>query len=236
MCLAMKPLRLLALALAAALCAQAGAQSYVGVRYGAGISTIYFLPHSGETWRLTPCNAGLTYRYYASREHHTYFSIGLQAELNYALRRYRFNDQVQTDILLDDNNYRIDTINKKIHSRVVELPVIMQWQFPITQNFRLYLNGLVYAAYYLKNEAYYTGGDGQAVVEEFDYKNWDNFDFGIGGGLGAGYVIGGCEIGIEARFLMGISELYPQAPSRYESLPQQILLSFSIVKKLGKGR
>jgi hypothetical protein len=214
--------------LPSALCAE----TYLGGHYGAGISTIYILPHSNETWRVAPYDAGFVYRYYADIERHKYFNIGLQVELNYASRRYRFDDiitGINTDTEISSTT---DTLNKKIYSQVIELPVIMQWQFPITKRFRLYLNGLVYAAYYLKNEAFFQNADGQSVTERFDYKNWNNFDFGIGGGLGVGYVVGDYEIGVDARFLMGISELYPQSPSRYESLPQQFLLSLSVVKKM----
>jgi hypothetical protein len=201
------------------------AETFIGAHYAAGISTVYFLPHTNETWRITPCYAGIVYRYYVDNERHKYFNIGIQLELNYGMRRYRFDDKIATE-------FSVDTIDKKIYSHVLELPIIMQWQFPVTENFRLYLNGLVYAAYYVRNNAYYTDKDGLSMSERFDYKNWNNFDFGIGGGLGAGYKIGRFEIGIDARFLMGISELYPQTPNRYESLPQQYLLSVSIIRNI----
>jgi hypothetical protein len=226
--------RLATLIIAAALWASAAAETYVGGHYAAGISTIYMLPHSNETWRITPYDMGFVYRYYADNERHKYFNIGIQAELNFAARRYRFGEKITTDVMIDSVNYRIDTLNKKIYSQVIELPIVMQWQFPITRNFRLYLNGLIYVAYYLKNEAFYLDpANGQNVTERFNYTQWNNFDFGIGGGLGVGYTIGSYEIGIDARFLMGISGLYPQEPSRYESMPQQILMSISLVKKIG---
>ncbi|GHT68535.1 hypothetical protein FACS189452_08400 [Bacteroidia bacterium] len=209
------------------------AETYLGAHYATGISTIYFSPHKNESWRLAPYDAGLVYRYYDSIEFHKYFNIGLQVELNFAARRYRFDDVMDRWVTGTDGSQTLvsDTLSKKIHSQVIEIPVIMQWQFPVTQHFSIYLNGLVYVAYYVKNKAFYKNTEWQDVTERFNYNNWNNFDFGIGGGLGVGYSVGALEIGVDARFVMGISELYPQTIDCYESLPQQILLSFSVVKK-----
>ncbi|GHU96308.1 hypothetical protein FACS1894156_7190 [Bacteroidia bacterium] len=211
----------------------AKAESYFGAHYGVGVSTIYFKPHQNETWRLVPYNAGLVYRYFAERETYTY--VGLQVELNYGTRRYRFSDI--KDVWVDDGDgigstQKVDTASKKVISQVIELPLIMQIRLPITQNFKIYANGIFYAAYYLKNEEFFFNNiTQQQETHRFNYSNLNNFDFGIGGGLGAGYLIGTVEIGFDVRFMMGISEVFAQTIDRYESLPQQLLLSLNITKK-----
>ncbi|GHT11378.1 hypothetical protein AGMMS4956_04310 [Bacteroidia bacterium] len=211
----------------------AKAESYFGVHYGAGASTIFFTPRQDVTWRLVPYNTGLVFRYFTEQETYTY--VGLQIELNYGTRRYRYTDI--KDVWMPDGDgigstQRVDTARKKVISQVIELPLIMQIRLPITQNFKVYVNGIFYAAYYLKNEEFFLNNiTQQQETNRFNYSNLNNFDFGIGGGLGAGYLIGRVEIGFDVRFMMGISEVFVQTIDRYESLPQQLLLSLNITKK-----
>lgn len=225
------------LLVAVSVAGSAFAEHYLGAHYAAGLSTIYFSPHQNETWRITPYDAGLVYRYFDRSDNHQYFNIGLQVELNLAARRYRYLQitprwelEIDTNGVEQNNRY-LDTLSKKVYSSVFEIPLIMQWQFQLTQRLNLYFNALVYVAYYMSNKEMYYDRFWKYHEDKFDFTNWNNFDLGIGGGLGLGYTVGKFEVGLEARFVMGISELFPQTIDVYESLPQQYLISVSVVRK-----
>ncbi|MDR1226112.1 MAG: PorT family protein [Prevotellaceae bacterium] len=190
-------------------------EKYLGVRYGAGISMIYFTPNVEQQSVVMPYNFGLAYKQFAEKY------VGLEVELNYGTRGYK---------------YGLDTASKHtVESQVVELPGIMQIRFPVTKNFKIYVNGIAYVAYYLKNTETYDN-NGVTVKQTFDYGNFDNFDFGVGGGLGLGYSFGKTDVTLDARFTTGVAELYKQTVDRYESLPQQIIVSVSVLRRIGRTK
>ncbi|MDR0419238.1 MAG: PorT family protein, partial [Prevotellaceae bacterium] len=191
-------------------------ENYLGFRYGAGMSTIYFLPHQEEKLVIAPVNAGIVYRNFVQKY------VGTQVELNYGQRGYSFMRMVDSSEL---------EITRKSH--VIELPAMMQVRIFVTENFKVLVNGICYAACYLKNEESYEQG-GVNITKEFTYDNMGGFELGVGGGLGLSYSFGRTDVILDGRYIAGLSFPVKPKPECYESVAQQGIVSLSIVRRFGK--
>jgi hypothetical protein len=205
------------------------AEMYAGARYGAGITMLFFTPHQDEKKGITPINAAVAFRYCNSEADDYERFVNLMVEFVYGTRSYSMNTHpiVSSDITAGDTTTR--------KSQVLELPLVMQAHIPLYKNFKLLVTGVAYGAYYLKNTQKYEVG-GKQVSETFSYDNFNGFEYGVGGGLGFGLSIGKTDFALDARYTASMSYLYKptatQARFLYESMPMQVIFSFSIMRKI----
>ncbi|MDR0414044.1 MAG: PorT family protein [Prevotellaceae bacterium] len=209
--------------------AAAYAEIYLGGRYGVGMTMLYFMPHQNEKIEMTPINAAVAFRYCNSEAQDYVRYMNLMVEFGYAERSYSMNTRpiVSSDTTAGGRATRV--------SQVLELPLVMQARIPLYKNFNLLVTGVVYGAYYLKNTQKYEVG-GVLVNERFEYGHFDGFEYGVGGGLGFSLSVGKTDFGVDARYMAGMSYLYKPTVSStrflYESMPMQIIISFSVMRKI----
>jgi hypothetical protein len=202
---------------------------YVGARYGAGLTMLYFMPSQNEKRGITPVNAAVAFRYCNSEAQDYERFVNLMVELAYGTRSYSMNTR---PIVSGDSAAGAATTRK---SQVLELPLVMQAHVPLYKNFKLLVTGVAYGAYYLKNTQKYEVGQSQ-VKETFSYDNFNGFEYGVGGGLGFGLSVGKTDFALDARYMASMSYLYKPVATQtrflYESMPMQIIISFSVMRKI----
>lgn len=205
------------------------AEVYVGARYGAGLSMIYFTPHQNEKKGITPLNTAIAFRYCNSEAQDYERYMNLMVELAYGMRGYSMDARpiVSSDTAAGAKATR--------RSHVLELPLVMQAHIPLYKNFKLLITGVAYGAYYLKNTQKYEVG-GRQVSETFSYDNFNGFEYGVGGGLGFGMSMDKTDFIIDARYTASMSYLYKPVATQtrflYESMPMQVVISFSVMRKI----
>lgn len=209
--------------------ASARAEIYLGARYGAGLSMIYFTPHQNEKRGITPLNAALAFRYCNSEAQDYERYMNLMVELAYGMRGY----SMDTRPIASSDTAAGATATRRSH--VLELPLVMQAHIPVYKNFKLLITGVAYGAYYLKNTQKYSVGERQ-VKETFSYDNFNGFEYGVGGGLGVGLSMDKTDFILDARYTASMSYLYKPVASQarflYESMPMQVVISFSVMRKI----
>jgi hypothetical protein len=209
--------------------ATAQAEIYLGARYGAGLTMLYFTPHQNEKMAATPINAAVAFRYCNSDEVDYGRYMNLMIEFGYGERGYSMNTH---PIASSDTTAGEKTTRR---SQALELPLVMQAKIPLYKNFNLLITGVAYGAYYLKNTQTYEVG-GSRVRETFSYDHFNGFEYGVGGGLGFSLSAGKTDFAIDARYMASMSYLYTpvisQARFLYESMPMQIIISFSVMRKI----
>jgi hypothetical protein len=220
---------ILSLALYLAGSATAYAEMYVGARYGAGLTMLYFMPHQDEKKGVTPVNASLLFGYCNSEAQGYERYMNLMIEFGYAERSYSMNTR---PIVSEDTAAGAVTTRR---SQVLELPLVMQARIPLYRQFSLLITGVAYGAYYLRNTQKYEAG-GRQVRETFSYGHFNGFEYGVGGGLGFGLNAGKTNFSLDARYMASMSYLYKPtiSPERflYESMPMQVIISFSVTRKI----
>lgn len=205
------------------------AEMYVGARYGAGLSMIYFTPHQNEKKGITPLNAAIAFRYSNSEAQDYERYMNLMVELAYGTRGYSMDVRpiVSSDSTAGGTATRT--------SQVLELPLVMQAHIPLYKNFKLLITGVAYGAYYLKNTQKYEV-NGRQVKETFAYDNFNGFEYGVGGGLGFGLSMDKTDFILDARYTASMSYLYKPTATQtrflYESMPMQVVISFSVMRKI----
>jgi hypothetical protein len=209
--------------------AAAHAEIYLGARYGTGLTMLYFMPHQNEKMAVTPINAAVAFRYCNSKALDYERYMNLMIEFGYGERGYSMNTH---PIASSDTTAGEKTTRK---SQVLELPLVMQAKIPLYRDFNLLITGVAYVAYYLKNTQRYEA-DGRQVKETFSYDHFNGFEYGVGGGLGFSLSIGKTDFALDARYMASMSYLYTpvisQARFLYESMPMQIIISFSVMRKI----
>jgi hypothetical protein len=209
--------------------AAAHAEISVGARYGAGLSLVYFTPYQSQAALLAPVNAALAFRYCDEDVPGAYgFEryMNILVEFGYAERGYKMQ---ANPIATSDT--AADMVTRK--SRVLELPFVMQARIPVYRNFNFLLSGIVYGAYYLSNTQTYEVG-GIVKTSTFRYNHFRGFEYGVGGGLGFSLSVGRNDFALDARYTASMSSLYNPSIDLYESMPMQLIISFSVMHKIGK--
>ncbi|MGL5913443.1 MAG: outer membrane beta-barrel protein [Bacteroidales bacterium] len=193
------------------------AETQLGVRYGAGISLVYFTPSINQRPEISPVNFAITYRYHneSSQDYERFMNFG--AELGYNQRAYRLEGDVP--------------ILRKSH--LLEFPFMMQARVPIIKRFQIVVTGLCYGAVSLKNTEQYTM-NGITETYKFEDNNLRRFEYGIGGGLGFALAYSKIDFTLDARYTAGLSYLFRPTIDLYESMPMQITIGFSVAYKLGQ--
>jgi hypothetical protein len=225
----LRKISILSLAFFLAGSAATHAEVYVGARYGAGLSMMFFSPHQNEKKGITPLNAAIAFRYCNSEAQDYERYMNLMIELAYGMRGY----SMETRPIVSSDTTAGATATRTSH--VLELPLVMQAHIPLYKNFKLLVTGVAYGAYYLKNTQKYEVG-GQRVKETFSYDNFNGFEYGVGGGLGFGLSMGKTDFAIDARYTASMSYLYKPTATQtrflYESMPMQVIISFSVMRKI----
>jgi hypothetical protein len=202
---------------------------YVGARYGAGVTMLYFMPHQNEKRGITPANAAIAFRYCNSEAQDYERFMNLMIELGYGMRGY----SMDTRPIVSNDTSAGAKVTRRSH--VLELPLVMQAHIPLYKNFKLLVTGVAYGAYYLRNTQEYEVG-GRQVSETFSYDNFKGFEYGVGGGLGFGLSMGKTDFALDARYTASMSYLYKPTANQtrflYESMPMQIIISFSVMRKI----
>ncbi|MDR1416720.1 MAG: PorT family protein [Prevotellaceae bacterium] len=205
------------------------AEIYVGARYGAGLTMLYFMPHQDEKKGITPVNAAVAFRYCNSEAQGYERYMNLMLEFGYAERSY---SMATRPIVSSDTTAGARTTRR---SQALELPLVMQARIPLYRQLNLLVTGVAYGAYYLKNTQKYEVG-GSQIKETFSYDNFNGFEYGVGGGLGFSLSVGKTDFALDARYMASMSYLYKPtiSPARflYESMPMQVIISFSVMRKI----
>lgn len=195
----------------------ARAEIYLGARYGAGLSMIYFTPHQDERAVFVPVNTAVAFRYCHEKADDYERFMNLLIEFGYGERGYALGDSAPT----------------QIRSRVLELPVMMQARVPIVKHLNVLITGTVYGAYYLSNKRTEETPTGK-VTTSFTNNRLGGFEYGVGGGLGFCLNFGKTDFILDARYMASMSYLMQPAIDMYESMPMQVVISFSVMRKIGK--
>lgn len=192
----------------------ARAEIYLGARYGAGLSFVYFTPSQEQHPVFVPANAAVAFRYCHHEADDYERFMNLLVEFGYGERGYALGDSAPT----------------QVRSQVLELPVMMQARIPVAKHVNALLTGIVYGAYYLSAKQTPAGG----VAESISYNSMGGFEYGVGGGLGFSLNFGKTDFALDARYMASMSYLMKPSVSMYESMPMQVVISFSIMRKIGK--
>ncbi|MGL4364360.1 MAG: outer membrane beta-barrel protein [Bacteroidales bacterium] len=194
------------------------AESYIGARYGAGVSLVYFTPYQNQRMGIAPVNFALTYRYRNETPQDYERFMHFSAELGYGQRVYQLEK---------------DTSFQR-RSQLLELPIMMQARVPIIKRFHLVVTGICYTAYSLKTTEKYTTMSGVTNTRKFEDNNFRRFEYGVGGGLGFALAFTKMDITLDARYTAGLSYLFRPTIELYESMPMQIVVSLTMAYKLGQ--
>ncbi len=211
----MKKLLIVIFLLAASIASRA--EIYLGARYGAGLSMTYFTPSLDENAIFTPVNAAVAFRYCRDNADDYERYMNLLVEFGYGERGYALGDSAPT----------------QVRSQVLEVPVMMQARIPVVKHVNVLITGIVYGAYYLNNKRTEETPAGK-VTESFSYNNLGGFEYGVGGGLGLCLNFGKTDFAVDARYMASMSYLIKPTVDLYESMPMQVIVSFSIMRKIGK--
>jgi len=197
----------------------AHAEIYLGARYGGALSMVYFTPHLQEKAILTPINTAVAFRYCNENAQDYERYMNFLGELGYGVRGYNLGDSA---------------LVQKFRSQVLEMPVMMQARVPVISHVNVLITGIVYGAYYLKTEKTYNDESGKKVTEPYSYGHFNGFEYGVGGGLGLCFNFGRTDFALDARYMASMSYLVKPTVELYESMPMQIVFSFSVMRKIGK--
>ncbi len=198
--------------------AAARAEIYLGARYGVGLSLIHFYPPLDANPIFTPVNTAVAFRYCNHKADDYERYMNFLWEFGYAERGYTLGDTI---------------ITTRVKSQVLEMPVMMQVRAPIIKHVNLLVTGIVYGAYYLRNER----TDETTVpktTETFTYDHFNGFEYGVGGGLGLCFNFGKTDFTLDARYMASMSYLIKPSIDLYESMPMQVIFSFGVMRKIGK--
>ncbi|MDR3297143.1 MAG: outer membrane beta-barrel protein [Prevotellaceae bacterium] len=220
----------------------ARAEISLGARYGAGLTTVYFAPFQNETMEATSANFGLAFRY-CNREATDYDrNMNFIVEFGYADRRYSFNPQTSSSAqrpLLPLSPGEVGILGKlaTVKAQALEMPLMMQYKLALSQseNVNILITGIAYGAYYLKTRVSYLMDE----VPKTTYiprssLHFQGFEYGVGGGLGFSLRRGNFDYALDARYTASMSYLYKPnlPPDVYESMPMQVIFSFSLMYKI----
>ena len=195
----------------------ARAEIYLGARYGAALSLIYFKPYQNERSIVAPVNAALAFRYCNEHAQDYERYVNFLWEFGYGERGYNLGDSAAV----------------KFRSRTLEMPVMMQARIPVVKHVNVLVTGIVYGAYYLHTDEVPEGQFTKAFSEPLVY-NFNGFEYGVGGGLGLCLNFGRTDFALDARYMASMSYLFKPKIYLYESMPMQIVFSFSVMRKIGK--
>jgi hypothetical protein len=220
----------------------ARAEISLGARYGAGLTTVYFAPNQDETMEFTSANFGLAFRYCNAEAIDYDRHMNFMVEFGYADRRYRFDPQISANaqrplLVLPPGEAGILGKQATIKAQVLELPLIMQYKLPLSQseNFNILITGIAYGAYYLKTRVSYSLDEVPKTTYIPSSKlHFGGFEYGVGGGLGFSLRSGNFDYALDARYTASMSYLYKPnlPPDVYESMPMQVIFSFSLMYKI----
>jgi len=196
----------------------ARAEIYLGARYGGALSMVYFVPHQDEKAILTPINTAVAFRYCNEKAQDYERYMNFLWEFGYGERGYNLGDSAAV----------------KFRSQVLEMPLMMQVRAPVAKHVNVLVTGIVYGAYYLKSEKTYDNESGAKVTESLSYNHFNGYEYGVGGGLGLCLNFGKTDFSLDARYMASMSYLIKPTIELYESMPMQIVFSFSVMRKIGK--
>ncbi|MDR2938190.1 MAG: hypothetical protein LBU92_04540 [Prevotellaceae bacterium] len=191
--------------------AAARAEMYVGARYGGALSLIYFTPNKNEGMLFSPINTAVAFRYCNEKAQDYERFMNILMEVGYGERGYTIGP---------------DSLKTSVTSQALEVPFMMQARIPVAKHVHALVTGIVYGAYYLRN------GSTEVFPELKDRVR--NYEYGIGGGLGLCLNFGKMDFALDARYMASMSYLVEPNIALYESMPMQVVISFSVMRKIGK--
>lgn len=211
MLLPKKPLLLLLLAALLASPFIVKSQTYIGLRGGYSMSTIFFSP---TQYQKTLFGGGIDLGFVLKTYQNKY--VGFQGEINIIQRGYR-------------TPYR-DWENYKRVNTYLEVPVFFQLQLPIKQ-LDIFANAGCYGAFLLSaQEGYNTTGEFVMTNYKFNSLYDKRFDFGLAGGAGLAYEFSFGVIQAEYRVNYGLADLFKSTwegmPNHSRSFTQSVNLSY----------
>lgn len=187
------------------------AQTYVGIRGGYNVSTVFFTPTQyQEALAGAGVDVGLALKTYQNKY------VGFQGELNLIQRGYTKPYQ-EVDMYKRVNTY-------------LEVPIFFQIQLPI-KRVAIFANAGCYGAFLLSAKE---GNNSTGKFEMTEYKLnslYDKrFDYGLAGGLGLAYEFSFGVFQADYRINFGLANLYNSTwegmPNHSRSFTQSVNLSY----------
>lgn len=174
-------------------------EMYVGVNFGATESQIMFNPTIKQGY-LQGYNGGLVFRYIAEK------NVGMQAELNFSQRGWKEATGAYTRQL----NY-------------IELPFMTH--IYMGKRSRFFINIGPKISYLISDKLVLN----QTTIAAPQYSKIQNpFDYGLCGGLGLLFTVGGNIIQLDTRLNYGLSSIYSNKKTDYFSNANNFDLSVNL--------
>ena len=159
-----------------------------GVNGGINLSNMSFLPRIPQTFLLQG-SGGLTARYISEK------SLGIQVELNYALRGWR------------ERSNDVPHLNSYTRSLTyIEMPVLTHLYFNLGKRARVIMNLGPQIGYNIHEEVL----EGKNLTGNYydNYPVYNKFDWGLAGGLGLEIRTGVGSFILEGRYYSGLSDIF----------------------------
>jgi len=178
------------------LSSQLKGQSYVGIKGGVNIPTVNFTDFTNVPITTRFRNAiftsptfGVSYRYMQSDK------IGIQVDLNHTTKGWGQNTLEFTNTFITKINY-------------LELPFYLHWELIGKNNFKVFLDAGVYAAWALSTEQSIEN-DLDLIENQIFYsvENDNQADFGIYAGAGVSYDFSLFILQLDGSFKSGFANI-----------------------------
>lgn len=207
---------------------------YVGIRGGVGGGTISTNPFQETKSTFGVPEFGISILYKGKGK----YVDGLEANVNYATSEYRWLAKAKSD----------SSYTRKINA--VEIPIMWHARYDMDkERLSVFINLGPYISYDLSSSESWAGNDvpgssWQNRSQKYEYSTLvDNrFGYGIIGGGGISYLIGGrILISVEARYRFGLSDVYKN-PNKFpkseynQSQVSQYRVTGGIAYRFGKKR